>query len=90
MDNKFEFTRNITRNYNVTTKCKITKVVTFEWLSERALSDFLINTMDNAAAYLKREHPATKFIFCSIPGVFLDYVVPCPTSEQQDIVTNSI
>ena len=52
---------------NVTTKCKITKVVTFDRLSEKALSDFHINTLEGALKYLKRQHPATKFIFCSIP-----------------------
>ena len=75
---------------NVTTKCRITKVVTFEWQSEKALSEFLLTTMERSLAFLKREHPATKFIFCSIPGVQLEYVVPCPTIRDQEIVTNSI
>ena len=75
---------------NVTTKCRVTKVVTFEWRSEKALSDFLINTMERALNYFKREHPATKVIFCSIPGAHLEYVVPCPTEKDQEIVTNSV
>ena len=75
---------------NVTTKCKVTKIVTFEWLSESALSKFLITTMENGLYHLQKEHPATKIIFCSIPSVFLEYVVPCPTEDQQEIATNSI
>ena len=75
---------------NVTTKCSITKVVTFEWLSVKALSEFLIHTMERALKYFKREHPATKVIFCSIPGVHLEYVVPCPTDKDQEVVTDSV
>ena len=75
---------------NVTTKCKITKIVTFEWQSEGALSHFLINTMERSLKYLKKENPATKFIFCSIPGAELVYIVPCPTEKDQEIVSNSI
>ena len=75
---------------NVTVKCKITKVVTFEWQSEDALSEFLISTLKKAAAFFKREHPATKVVFCSIPGVLLEFVTPCPTEKDQEIVTNSI
>ena len=75
---------------NVTTKCRITKVVTFEWVTDAALSHLLINTMERALAYFKREHPATKIIFCSIPGVQLEYVVPSPTDEQQETVNRAI
>ena len=75
---------------NVTVKCKITKVVTFEWQSVSALSNFLITTMKKALKYLRREHPATKIVISSIPGVDLQYVVPCPTDRDQEIVTESI
>ena len=75
---------------NVTTKCQITKVITFEWQTEAALSNFLIGTMERSLAFLKRENPATKFVFCSIAGAELVYVVPCPTEKDQDVVTNSI
>ena len=41
---------------DVTVKCKITKMVTFEWQSVAALSNFLISTISTAAILQKRQY----------------------------------
>ena len=75
---------------NVTNKCRVTKVVTFEWQSSSALSEYLIDTLNTGYAYLHKWHPTTKFVFCSIPGVLLEGLVPYPTENDQAIVNEAI
>ena len=75
---------------HVTVKDKVTRVTTYEWQSEKALTTLLIERINQVGKFLHKNHPATKFVFCALAGVDLVRVVPCPKDIDQVNVDNAV
>ena len=75
---------------DITNKDKTTGNITFQWKSEDALADYLIETRKNSYKQLKLDHPAAKFVFCPLVGLALPKLVRDSNRTQQDMIDNAV
>ena len=75
---------------NITTKDKLTKMISFDWTDAVSLASHLISTMEKAEEFLYQNYPASTFIFCPIPGANLNNVLKKQADLEQDILNEAI
>ena len=77
---------------DITTKNYFTKIVSYEWEGEKALSNHLVKVIKNAHKKLREFFPASRVVFCSLIGSELSRVVKAhhTTDRQQTEVNEAV
>ena len=75
---------------NITTKNPMTGKISFEWDDPVILASYLVKTMEEAEEFMSKEHPATKFIFCPIPGADLSAVLKKNAEKEQQVIDEAM
>ena len=77
---------------DITSKDSFTNKISFEWEPPEGVIDHLKMTLNRASETMRKDHPATKVVFCPLVGVELARVVNAHpvTDDQQWAVDTSI
>ena len=69
---------------DITYKDRRTNLIHYTWGQESSLKDHLVSTFRRADEHLSKNHPASKVVFCPLPGSELKRVVTAHVTSIED------
>ena len=69
---------------DITTKNRQTNLISYRWGQGDDLKNYLVKILKSANAHLKKNHPASKIVFCPLPGSELSRIVSEHKTSEED------